>query len=272
MEQSIRDFQEIVWSYYASSGRHDLPWRQPTPKGEFDPYAIMVSEIMLQQTQVARVIPKYAQFLTLFPDIETLAKAELGAVLRAWQGLGYNRRAKYLWQAAGMVASEYTGIFPRTQDMLLTLPGVGENTAGAICAYAFDQRAVFIETNIRTVYIHHFFLGQSDIADRMIREKVRETLPEDESPREWYWALMDYGTHLKQVQGNLNKLSRSYAKQSTFHGSRRQLRGAILRMLSENPAHESDLIRAFDDERLQAVLRDLTSEQLIRQSGDTYTL
>jgi A/G-specific adenine glycosylase len=194
MELSKRqkaEFLEILWKFYAQSGRGSLPWRQPEPDDSFDPYKIMVSELMLQQTQVARVIPKYQSFLEQFPDVQSLAMADLSDVLRVWQGLGYNRRAKFLWQAAGAI--DVLGNFPTTYEELVKLPGIGSNTAGAILAYACNQPVVFVETNVRTVYIHHFFADRIDIHDREILSLVGQTL-DREHPREFYWAVMDYGS------------------------------------------------------------------------------
>ena len=146
-QQQIHDFQSMVWDYFETHGRHDLPWRLPTDRG-FDPYAIMVSEIMLQQTQVGRVIPKFQAFMKQFPTVQALASAPLSDVLQAWSGLGYNRRAKFLWQAAQQVVTDYAGVMPKTLEDLVRLPGIGKNTAGAIMAYAYDQPVYFIETNI----------------------------------------------------------------------------------------------------------------------------
>jgi A/G-specific adenine glycosylase len=160
--QARQEFLEALWEHYARVGRGALPWRQPEGDGSFDPYKVMVSELMLQQTQVNRVIPKYTEFLQRFPTVQALSAAELGDVLRAWQGLGYNRRAKFLWQAAQQI--DQLGQFPNTLQDLVKLSGIGVNTAGAILAYAFNQPAVFVETNIRTVYTHHFFEDRTDIA------------------------------------------------------------------------------------------------------------
>ena len=262
-------FLEVLWDYYSHAARHDLPWRQPDADGSLDPYKILVSELMLQQTQVPRVIPKYHDFLQRFPDIHTLATAELGDVLRAWQGLGYNRRAKFLWQAARQI--DERGTFPTTREALVRLSGIGPNTAGAILAYAFNQPVAFIETNIRTVYIHHFFEDYTDIADKEILALVEQTL-DRENPREFYWALMDYGSHLKATFGNLNKASRHYAKQSTFHGSRRQVRGQVLRELGSHSRTLAELQAIISDERLESVLQDLVSEGLVRSNGDSYSL
>jgi A/G-specific adenine glycosylase len=270
------EFIEGIWEYYHTQGRFDLPWRLPEPDGSFDPYKILVSEIMLQQTQVSRVIPKYESFLLAFPTVESLANAPLGDVVRAWQGLGYNRRAKFLHQAAHRVVHEYAGEFPHTNTELVKLPGVGKNTAGAIMAYAWDIPVVFVETNIRTVVIHHFFADQTDIPDTAIRtimeSVVNELAIRHESSREFYWAMMDYGTYIKQHVGNLNKLSKTYVKQSKFHGSNRQLRGALLRELAAGVKTHNMLSNVFPDSRLDTVLGALEQEGLIHRRGDDFTL
>jgi A/G-specific adenine glycosylase len=267
--KQIRHFQETLQAYYSVNGRFDLPWRQPERDGSFNPYKILVSEIMLQQTQVPRVIPKYLAFLTQFPTIDLLARAELSDVLKAWSGLGYNRRAKYLQEAAKQI--RLCGDFPNSITELVKLPGVGKNTAGAIVAYAFNRPVVFIETNIRTVYIHHFFADKKDIIDKEILDLLEQTL-DTKNPRDFYWALMDYGTDLKQKIGNLNKLSKSYKKQSAFNGSIRQLRGAVLRSLTDKRKTLSQLHSEPQDERLEAVVQALQNEGLIRRSGLYYHL
>jgi len=265
------DFITTVWDYYHEHGRHDLPWRRPAADGRLDPYAIMVSELMLQQTQVSRVIPKYEAFLQQFPTVADLAQADLGDVLKAWSGLGYNRRAKFLWQTAGIVSRDFDNVFTPTVEGLVQLPGIGKNTAGAILAYAFNQPVVFIETNIRTIYIHHFFADRDDVADAEILALVTDTL-DRENPREWYWALMDYGSYLKKTAGNASLRSKAYIKQSAFHGSRRQVRGQILKALTAGEASLERLEFLITDERLLAVLADLVSEQLISQTPEGYRL
>lgn len=275
MSQKTSDFQQLVWDYYAAHGRHDLSWRVPNEQG-FDPYAIMVSEIMLQQTQVNRVIPKFQAFMTQFPTIEALAASPLAAVLEAWSGLGYNRRAKFLWQAAQMVVQDFGGQMPRTVDELMMLPGVGKNTAGAIAAYAYDAEVVFIETNIRTVFIHHFFADDTAVRDDSLEPLIRGTVEASKSgagrsPRTWYWALMDYGTHLKQTVGNVGRRSATYAKQSAFAGSRRQIRGKVLSLVRQ-PMNIEELQEYITDERLVSVLDDLVREKLISCVKNTYTL
>lgn len=260
-----KEFIRILRDRYHSCGRYDLPWRLPEADGSFDPYKILVSEIMLQQTQVPRVLPKYQAFLREFPTVQALAAAPLGAVLVAWQGLGYNRRAKYLWQAAQTIAGDFGGAFPGTQQELTKLPGVGSNTAGAVMAYAYNKPVAFIETNIRTVYIHHFFHDQTNIPDKDILVLVAETGKAYGSPREFYWALMDYGTYLKQTVGNKSRASMSYAKQSKFAGSVRQLRGKVLRALGAGPLDEAALIKLLSDERTHMVLAALADEGMVRR-------
>ncbi|MGC1177379.1 MAG: hypothetical protein WA843_04890 [Candidatus Saccharimonadales bacterium] len=264
-------FQSTVRDYYHDHGRHDLPWRVAEPDGGFDPYKIMVSELMLQQTQVARVIPKYHEFLRRFPTVFSLAEAPLGEVLRVWNGLGYNRRAKFLWQSAQQIVSDHKGTFPQTTPELVKLPGVGANTASAILAYAFNQPAAFIETNIRTVYIHHFFEDKTTISDKEVAEIALQTL-DRERPREWYWALMDYGSFLKQTVGNTAQRSSSYAKQSKFQGSRRQIRGQILRLLGDKSYARNAIRSRVPDERTDMVVHELLAEGLIHQTGDRLSL
>ena len=271
-DMTRRRFQMTVWDYYRAHGRHDLPWRQPEADGSFNPYHILVSEIMLQQTQVGRVLPKYQEFLTRFPTVISLAAAPLGEVLRSWSGLGYNRRAKFLRLAAVAIVERHDGIMPRDLPELRKLPGVGPGTAGALLAYVFNQPVVFVETNIRTVFFHHFFVDQADgITDREILALMAETL-DLEHPREWYWALMDYGSHLKQSVGNLNVRGHGYTRQSQFKGSRRQLRGQVLRLLGDERRSLAELRQAADDERLKAVLDDLLTEGLVVRRGRYYQL
>lgn len=267
-KQQKESFLEELWAYYAQHARHDLPWRIPEANGAFDPYKILVSEIMLQQTQVQRVITKYHEFLAAFPTVETLAQAELGDVLRTWQGLGYNRRAKYLWEAAKQIARVNT--FPSELHSLVALPGVGPNTAGAILAYAYNQPALFIETNVRTVYIHRFFTEENDVTDKSIMQILAETI-DQEHPREFYWALMDYGSNFKKHVRN-NSQSKHYTKQSKFEGSNRQIRGLVLRELSQGEKSLSSLARKIEDKRLTTIIETLVQEEMITRSGTTIHL
>jgi A/G-specific adenine glycosylase len=270
VQKDIVAFQEIVWEYYRTASR-DLPWRKPEPDGGFDPYKILVSEIMLQQTQAGRVIPKYQSFLQRFPTTRVLAQASLAEVLVEWSGLGYNRRAKFLWQSAQMICDAHNGIFPDTIDELVKLPGVGHNTAAAVVAYAYDQPVTYVETNIRTVFIHHFFNDAEAVSDKELLPLIATAL-DHEHPREWYWALMDYGSHLKATLGNVSRYSKHYTTQSTFEGSRRQLRGAIIKLLKTQPLELPAIQNNIPDDRLESVLVDLMSEGMISQSGKFYML
>lgn len=226
---------------------------------------------MLQQTQVPRVVSKFNEFITEFPDVATLANAPLGEVLKAWLGLGYNRRARFLHEAAQKVARKFGGELPRETSALETLPGVGANTAGAIRAYAFNQPAVFIETNIRTVFIHHFFEGKNNIADKAIFALVADALPGSHY-REWYWALMDYGTYLKMAGNNVGR-SRHYKKQSTFQGSQRQMRGELLRHLQQKPYSLAELKRLLpDDARVEPALQGLVRDGLVVENKNHFQL
>lgn len=226
---------------------------------------------MLQQTQVSRVIPKFEAFMQQFPTVQSLAQAELGEVLIVWSGLGYNRRAKFLWQAAQRISHEHADQFPKVLTELVKLPGIGNNTAGAIVAYAFNQPVVFIETNIRSVYIHHFFTDQEEVTDKQLIPLIELTL-NMLSVREWYWALMDYGSNLKMSIGNAAVRSKTYSKQSAFHGSKRQIRGQVLKQLAQSAATFEELQFLITDGRLEEVLADLMSEKLIKIDANGYCL
>jgi A/G-specific adenine glycosylase len=266
--QQKQRFLEELWSYYGQYGRHDLPWRIAEPGGVFNPYKIFVSEVMLQQTQVSRVIEKYNEFLQTFATVDVLADAGLGDVLRAWQGLGYNRRAKYLRDSAKIVRRR--GSFPMKLDELTDLPGIGTNTAGAIMAYAFNSPTIFVETNVRTVYIHHFFANESAVRDAEITKLLQETI-DQEQPREFYWALMDYGSYLKKQIRNTSQ-SAHYTKQSKFEGSNRQIRGMVLRELSSGTKSMLELARQIDDQRLTSIVEDLVAERMINKKGNSIRL
>lgn len=268
MSKKEQQFVETVWEFYERHGRQRLPWRKTQ-----NPYRILVSEIMLQQTQVDRVIPKYTEFLKTFPTVVALARAPLGDVLRAWQGLGYNRRAKMLHNAAQTVVHEYGGRFPKTYNELRTLSGVGSYTAGAVMAFAYQKPIAIIETNIRTVFIHHFFKDVTDVHDNEILKYVERTLPH-ERVHEWYAALMDYGTYLKKEYGNKNVQSTHYQKQSAFKGSDREIRGIILRTLAQGSQTVRSLQRDIpaEKERLIAQLRALIREGLVVKKASVYSL
>lgn len=252
-----KEFQELIWQKGREFYR-PMPWREDTR-----PYYVLVSELMLQQTQATRVIPKFQQFIATFPDEKALASASLAEVLKVWQGLGYNRRAKYLHEAAKQLGRR----FPDTFEELIKLSGVGKNTAGAILAYSFNQPVLFIETNIRTVYIHHFFADNFDIDDKQIMEKLEQTL-DHEHPREFYWAIMDYGNWLKR-QGVKNiSQSRHYKKQSLLKGSVREIRGQIIKVLAVKDLN-MELLKTYVtyDHRFDQALQGLLKENLVKNTN-----
>lgn len=218
----LTSFKKIVWDYYRKYGR-DLAWRNIK-----DPYRIVVSEIMLQQTQVERVSRMYSLFIKKFPSFKALARAPVSRVLLGWQGLGYNRRALNLQKLAQIVTEKYKGKLPETVEELDALPGIGKGTAGSLSAFVFNKPVPFIETNIRRVFLHHFFPGKKSVHDGGILKLVEKTV-DKKNPREWYYALMDYGSHLGKKVENPNRRSKHYSKQSKFEGSNRQLRGRILK-------------------------------------------
>lgn len=268
MNASEQRFVREIKAFYKKEGRHDLPWRQTA-----DPYRITVSEIMLQQTQVPRVLSKYREFLTAFPTVHKLAEAALRDVLRTWSGLGYNRRAKFLHQMAQSIVRDHKGTFPTTLEGLKQLPGIGPYTAGAIYAFAYGKPEPIIETNIRTVYIHHFFKDKQDISDKEIMQKVAATI-DHKNPREWYWALMDYGSYLKSIGIKNNAKSKHYTKQSKFEGSKRQIRGAIMRELIKGGKTLVQITKAIGKEKeiTQGVLDDLVKEGFVEKVRGKYMI
>ncbi|MFA5253101.1 MAG: A/G-specific adenine glycosylase [Methanoregula sp.] len=268
-DEEIAAFQKRVSGFYEKHGRHDMLWRHTD-----DPYRILVSEIMLQQTQVGRVTEKYMEFIAAFPDFAALARAPQSEVVAAWQGMGYNRRAIALKKCAEEVVSEYGGRLPRDPTVLATFPGIGPATASSICAFAFNAPVVFIETNIRRVFIHSFFPGEISVDDRAILPLVARALDRDH-PREWYWALMDYGTALKKTVPNPNRRSTAYVRQAPFEGSDRRIRGRILTMLvGRSGVFEKQILADLGEEpvRVQRILAALESEGFLVKNRGRYRL
>jgi len=256
-----------VWDHSKAHGRHALPWRATT-----DPYKVLVSEIMLQQTQVERVIPYYQAWLKRFPNVSSLAQAPLSDVLRLWQGLGYNRRAKNLHAAAKAIAKG--GAFPKTVSELEALPGIGPYTAKAVAAFAYNQDVTFVETNIRTVITHHFFPQKKIVEDREIEAVLSKALPKGKS-REWYGALMDYGSHLKRSGIKLNAKAKGYTKQSRFEGSARQARGMILKALVKGGRSGEFLVDLLGTKRrmqMKSQIAILTKEGMVELSKGKFRL
>jgi A/G-specific adenine glycosylase len=262
----ILRFRKTVYSYFKLHGR-DLPWRKNQT-----PYSIFISEIMLQQTQVDRVVPFYCAFVKALPDFQTLAGAPLQKVLLLWQGLGYNRRAKHLKQAAEIIEHEHDGILPSSPETLEMLPGIGKATAASIAAFGFNAPTVFLETNIRTALIHHFFRDDDNISDNDLLP-IANVVMNRRHPAKWYSAIMDYGTMLKKKYGNLSRRSAQYKKQSKFEGSRRQVRGKVLKLLLEKgnlSLLSFDRHLKTDKQILSEILDELTKENMIVKRGKTY--
>jgi A/G-specific adenine glycosylase len=266
---SPQRFRNLVWKHYREHGRHTLPWRKT-----HDPYKILVSEMMLQQTQVERVIPYYTAWIRRYPNAKILAAASLADVLRSWQGLGYNRRAKFLHAASVEIVEKYSGKIPQDAAVLESIWGIGAYTSRAVMTFAFNHDAVFIETNIRTAVIHHFYNDKDDVTDEEIAQVLKRVLPRGRA-REWYSALMDYGAHLKRSGVRINARSKTYTKQAAFKGSSREIRGAILRTLSQKRSTTSALASLFPEKRAEEVagqLERLTKEGLIQKQGAYYQL
>lgn len=255
----IEQFNRRIREHCRRHGR-DLPWRRTR-----DPYRILVSEIMLQQTQVERVISYYKKFLARFPHVAALAAAPLADVLAVWQGLGYNRRALYLKRAAEEIAARHGSAVPRDPEALARLPGIGKATAGAIAAFAFNTPTAFIETNIRRVYLYFFFPRRRAVPDADLLRLITQTMNR-KNPRAWYYALMDYGAMLGAVQKgkkNPNRRSKHYTRQSRFEGSDRELRGKIIAlMLNQKQMTEKVLAKKLtaSAERIKKVVASLVSE------------
>lgn len=264
----IRAFRAKIWMHYRGRAR-SMPWRETR-----DPYRILVSEVMLQQTQVDRVRSKYAAFLAAFPDLRALASASFGPVLALWQGLGYNRRALALHRCARTLVQEHRGRVPNDTAALVALPGIGPATAASIRAFAFDEPVVFIETNIRRVFIHEFFPDRAAVADAELLPLVTAAL-ERRRPREWYYALMDYGAVLGRQMPNPNRRSRTYARQARFEGSDRQVRGAILRALVGGRALTAGgfaRTAGGDRARLLRLLGDLEREGFVQRERGRFRI
>lgn len=261
----ITIFRKKIYGYYHKH-RRNLPWRKTT-----SPYHILVSEIMLQQTQVDRVIQKYKEFIKAVPDFSSLAKASFRKVLTVWQGMGYNRRALYLKQIAEKVVREFGGKLPKIPDKLAKLPGIGRHTAGSICVFAYNMPVAFIETNVRSVFIHEFFKDKADVKDSEIQSFVEQTL-DRKNPRQWYNALMDYGGMLKSKYENPSRKSAHYTKQTPFEGSNRQIRGNILKLLTKQSLTRYQIQNKIG-EGLQVVNKNLgrlESEGFIREKREKF--
>ena len=267
----IPDFQRLILEW-GRDNRRDMLWRNTR-----DPYKILVSEVMLQQTQVSRVLPKYEEFLCEFPTLKALADSSQASLLRTWQGLGYWNRALRLRDAARVIVNEFDGKFPRDPASLMQLPGVGPYTAGAVACFAFGSTEPFLDTNIRRVYLFFFFPGEDDVPDSRIME-IASRAVWTEDPREWGYALFDYGaTELRDRK--INRRSRHYARQPAFEGSFRSFRTQALRhvLAQENMSLSRADLKDFLSRRLatgdhpytpQDVLDALVDDGLLKISPD----
>lgn len=268
--QEITSFRAIIYNFYTAH-RRDFPWRKTN-----DPYHILVSEIMLQQTQTDRVVPKFIHFIETFPTVKSLANAPLQKVLQEWQGLGYNRRGLMLHKTACAIIKDHAGNVPRNEEVLKSLPGIGPYTAAAIAAFAYNTPAVVIETNIRAVFIHHFFRDTNTVYDKELLPLIEQTL-DAKNPRQWYSALMDYGAYLKKEFPNPSRKSVRHAVQSKFAGSDRQIRGAIIRALTQKNISKQALSKILapynpSPERLETILKKLLHESMIIQRKNMFSL
>lgn len=266
----VAAFQGLVYQFYREQGRQ-LPWREGADP---DPYRVLVSEVMLQQTQVDRVIPKFTAFMERFPDARILADAPLPELLSAWQGLGYNRRALNLQRAARMIVDLWGGRVPDDPALLQQLPGIGPYTAGAVAAFAFNRPQLFLETNVRAVLLHFFFADQEGITDKQLLPVVEAVL-DRARPRDWYNALMDYGSDLKRRFPNPSRRSRHHSVQSRFEGSDRQIRGAILRLLLASPGMTALALHNQLDveaERFKRILVGMVKDGFLKQRGRKFLI
>ena len=264
----LRRFRDNILAHHRTNPR-PMAWRETT-----DPYAILVSEIMLQQTQVERVQKKYAEFMAIFPDIAALSSAPLELLLRTWQGLGYNRRAIALQRCAQAIENVHGGVFPMTIAELEALPGIGPYTARAVAAFSFGIAEPLIETNIRTVFIHFFFHDRESVGDREIMPLVATTL-DQRNPREWYYALMDYGVYLKGIHPNPGRRSRHHQRQSRFEGSNRQLRSRLLQEIMDFPGMTAEELALRLGSEIHNVAGNLTAmekEGFLSRDADRYRI
>ncbi len=255
----LRDFCDEVHSWYARNGRV-FPWRET-----MDPYHILLSEMMLQQTQTQRVLPKYQLFLDLWPDFFALSTASLTDILLAWKGLGYNRRAKALKQIA-QKTQEWGYTLPPDYETLLQLPMVGPATASAVMAFSYGEPAIYLETNIRRVILHYFFQDEPSVHDRSITGVLSSLSKIQDDHKHWYYALMDIGVQLKASGINPNRRSLHYTRQSPFEDSSRQVRSTVLDIITTGGGQSLqglDDALSFSRERINTALESLIADGIL---------
>lgn len=271
--------EAFITKIYDEGRRHhrSLPWRYLE-----DPYAVLVSEVMLQQTQVSRVLMHWPRWMNAFPTIDALAAASVADVLEHWQGLGYNRRALALKRAVDECSEHFEGQLPTTVEHLMRLPGIGPATAAGVIAFAFDKPAIYLETNVRTVFIHELFPLTEAVHDRELIPLVNSTCP-TKGARLWYYSLLDYGSYLKTAVVNPSRRSAHYTRQSSFEGSRRQKRATLVRLVLAQPGITKEELTdsldtieraagrdGVDEVTLQEILSSLIQEGFFQQRGNTY--
>lgn len=274
--ERLEEFSATVWERGRELYR-DLPWRDT-----HDPYAILLSEVMLQQTQVSRVMGRWEQWLETFPTIADLASAPLPPVLELWQGMGYNRRALNLKRCAEEVVAMHDGVVPSDKKALLALPGIGPSTSAGVRIFAFRQPDMYLETNVRAVFIHELFPGRESVADKELVSLVEARCPQDARVRAWYYALLDYGAYLKKTMPNPTRRSKHYTRQSKFEGSHRQKRAYLLRRVIDDALSTEDLARDLAQserasgrqepsvEEVRAILDELEREGFVMRRGDAW--
>lgn len=270
-DMTIPTFQKLILDWYKEN-RRDMPWRNTT-----NPYKILVSEVMLQQTQVARVLPKYQEFLKAFPTLKDLAQTPDRKLLKIWRGLGYWKRALSLKQTAKRIQKEYKGKFPKDPKELEKLPGIGPYTAKALACFAFQNKDAFLDTNIRRVYLFFFFQKKKKVLDKQILSIAKKAVWK-KNPQKWHSALFDYGAIVLKDK-NINKQSKHYTKQSKFKGSFRSFRTKVMRFLLDQPkqtATKNKLIRILKKEGSsnapEKIFASLEKDDLIKKKGRSYSL
>ena len=264
----------LEWFY---KNQRILPFRTDP-----SPYHVWLSEIMLQQTRVSAALPYYERFLAALPDIPALAGCEEEKLHKLWEGLGYYSRVRNLQKAAKIVCAQYGGQLPADYNALLALPGIGPSTSAGVRIFAFRQPDMYLETNVRAVFIHELFPGRESVADKELVSLVEATCPQDARVRAWYYALLDYGAYLKKTMPNPTRRSKHYTRQSKFEGSHRQKRAYLLRRVIDDALSTEDLARDLAQserasgrqepsvEEVRAILDELEREGFVMRRGDAW--
>ncbi len=258
----ITSFQKKIFKWWEAN-RRVFPWRETT-----EPYAILVSELMLQQTQAPRVVEKFNQFVEVFPDLESLAKAQKFEILQLWSGLGYNRRAIWLQEAAQMIIERKE--FPNTPEELQKMKGIGKYSAHSILIFAFNYDLATVDTNIRRILVAEKF-AEEKTSERDLWEIAKKLVPKGRS-RDWHNALMDYGSiELTVAKTGIKPLT----KQGKFKGSDREYRGKILKLLLESKKitiNQMITVLNLQEVKLESILQKMVKENLIKKKGKYYSV